>query len=280
MATKLPSIMPDRDLSVTSTLELNTYNVTFKVDGTTVGTDVKPYTFPIEYPSNSAIQAAVPTGYEFKGWDSNPSTMPAGDTTINAKLEKVQYTVKYYIRMQIVDDMSYASPELMTTQTYTYGEKITPPTYQSPIGYKAIKWKDLPDTMPASNLEITGDVDVALFTATFVVDGKTVKTESLAYGVKIPYPADPTKEYHNFVAWDPSPSTMPAENITITAVFEEIPEHTISYYTRKQYYNAETGKIDYTQPELLITQTYRVGDTIDPPEYPTEDGYTATGWEY
>ena len=42
------------------------------------------------------------------------------------------------------------------------------------------------------------------------------------YGTAVALPSNPTKEGYNFIGWDKDiPSTMPAENITVTAMWEE-----------------------------------------------------------
>ena len=197
--------------------------------------------------------------------------------TSNASQVVTKYNVTYYVRMQNADG-SYGSAEYVTTQSYEAGDTITPPSVQTIVGYGAPDWRDLPSTMPASNLTIYGYRDIAKFTVTFIVDGSTVKSSSLAYGATIAYPSDPDKDGYTFKGWSPSPSTMPAEDITITAVFEENPKYTVSYYTCKEYNN--NGVIATTKPELVEVQTYEEGDTISPPSYPSEQGYTPTGWVY
>lgn len=280
MATKLPSIMPARNLTVVSTLELNNYTLTFKINDTIVKTGEVTYTFPIEYPSDSEINAKVPTGYAFKGWNSTPTTMPSTNLTLTAELEQVEYTITYFMHTQETGSMNYGEAEHFATQKYHYGDEITAPTAAEIVGYDDPVWADLPETMPAKDIEVHGYRDCAKFTITFKVDGTVVKQHTLAYGHSIPYPEDPVKDGYTFKGWDSNIQTVPAYDVTINAVFEVIPTYTIEYRTRKQYYNAETGTIAYTEPETIETQTYREGDTITPPEYPTEDGYTATGWVY
>jgi len=58
------------------------------------------------------------------------------------------------------------------------------------------------------------------YTITYKVDGSTYKEESYRYEAKVTAPSNPTKTGHIFAGWDKEvPSTMPAENITITATW-------------------------------------------------------------
>lgn len=90
---KLPGTMPAKDIVAVCTLNLNTYTVTFKVNGEVYHTAQVKYTFPIPYPENPSVD-----GYTFKGWDSSISEMPNSDVTINAVLEKVQTNITFGIR--------------------------------------------------------------------------------------------------------------------------------------------------------------------------------------
>ena len=90
-------IMPAQNVCFNGTFEINKYNVTYKVDGKEVGTDV--YNF-----NSDVVIRPVPTkeGYTFTGWTSNDSAfdicgfkMPAHNVVIEGKFEKnpaKQYT--------------------------------------------------------------------------------------------------------------------------------------------------------------------------------------------
>ena len=59
------------------------------------------------------------------------------------------------------------------------------------------------------------------YTVTWNIDGKTV-TEIYAAGDKLTPPTVPTKSGYTFKGWDKSvPSTMPANDLTFTAVYEK-----------------------------------------------------------
>ena len=65
------------------------------------------------------------------------------------------------------------------------------------------------------------DPIVSTYTVTWVVDGKTT-TKMYKEGDTIVKPATPSKSGYTFKGWTPEvPSTMPANNLTFTAVFEK-----------------------------------------------------------
>lgn len=275
---KLPSTMPGNNLVVLSTLKLNTYKLTFKVNNTIVKTSDVKYTFPIAYPSESEYAANVPVGYKFTGWDSSITEMPAHDVTINAVLTEREYKVIYYVYVQQEGSTSYSAPEFVTEQTWKYGAAITPPTLPTFAGWGTDGWENLPEKMPAETLTINAYFRMNQYTATFKVDGVTVGTYKGQWSLPINAPInDPVKDGYNFVGWDTSLSAMPRNDVTINAIFEKN-KYSISYYVRREYNKG--GKIDYTLQELVDTQLYTEGETIKPPALPTEEGYTASDWEY
>ena len=72
----VPPDMPAGNVDVSGAFTVNTYKVTYMVDGAVILTDSLAYQSPIPLPT-------VPerSGYDFK-WDEHPETMPAHDVTI------------------------------------------------------------------------------------------------------------------------------------------------------------------------------------------------------
>lgn len=115
-----------------------------------------------------------------------------------------------------------------TTQEYYAGETIVPPaTTPTKSGYTFREWIGFPANMimPAENITVTAvfDEDEVIYTITYVVDGTTYTTQSYNAGNTITPPADPTKKYYQFSEWSnmPQDMKMPANNLTVTAVFTE-----------------------------------------------------------
>lgn len=97
------------------------------------------------------------------------------------------------------------------------------------------------------------------------VGGSEIAPITQDYGTAITVPADPTREGYTFIGWDKEiPTTMPAENMTVTAQWE------INRYTT----TFDTAGGSEVAP---ITQDY--GTAITAPEAPTREGYTFMGWD-
>ena len=104
------------------------------------------------------------------------------------------------------------------------------------------------------------------YTITFDTNGgSAIAPITQDYGTAITAPADPTREGYTFIGWDMEiPTTMPAENMIVTAQWE-INRYTITFDT------AGGSEI------ASITQDY--GTQITAPADPTREGYTFVGWD-
>ena len=104
------------------------------------------------------------------------------------------------------------------------------------------------------------------YTITFdTAGGSEIAPITQDYGTVITAPKAPTREGYTFIGWDKEiPTTMPAENMTVTAQWE-INQYTITFDT------AGGSEI------APITQDY--GTAITAPADPTREGYTFTGWD-
>ena len=95
--------------------------------------------------------------------------------------------------------------------------------------------------------------------------GSEIAPITQEYGTVITAPEAPTREGYTFIGWDKEiPTTMPAENMTVTAQWE-INRYTITFDT--------AGGSEITP----ITQDY--GTAITAPADPTREGYTFIGWD-
>lgn len=122
-------------------------------------------------------------------------------------IDGAEYKVKLMIGEECYD-------EIMVK----YGAKIELPT-PTKKGYTFQGWKDVPETMPADNITLYGSFSPNVYTISYVVDGEVYDTESIACDAEIVPIAAPSKYDYTFSHWANLPKTMPANDITVTAVY-------------------------------------------------------------
>ena len=237
---EIPEIMPASDLTITGTFVPNKYKLTYLVDG------VEYNSSEIEF--GSAITAEEnPTkeGYTFSGWSEIPETMPASDVTITGT-----FTINKYKLTYTLDGEEYKTAEV------DYGTALTPEEAPVKEGYTFSGWSEIPETMPANDVTVTGTFTANKYKLTYMVDGEEYKTSEVDYGTAITAEAVPTKEGYTFSGWSEIPSTMPAEDVTITGTFT-VNKYTITYMV---------------DDAVLMTEEVAYGSTIAPPKS-QKDGY-------
>ena len=208
---EIPETMPAENMTVKAQWEINQYAITFDTNG---GSEIAPITQ--DY-GTKITAPADPTrkGYTFKGWDKEiPETMPAENMTVKAQWEINQYAITF--------DTNGGSEIAPITQDY--GTAITAPADPTREGYTFIGWdRDIPEIMPAENITVTAQWEINRYTITFdTAGGSEIAPITQDYGTNITSPADPTREGYTFIGWDKAiPTTMPAENITVTAQWKD-----------------------------------------------------------
>lgn len=237
---EIPEIMPASDLTITGTFVPNKYKLTYLVDGGEYKTS------EIEFGS-AIIAEDNPTkeGYTFSGWSEIPETMPASDVTITGS-----FTINKYKLTYTLDGEEYKTAEV------DYGTALTPEEAPVKEGYTFSGWSEIPETMPANDVTVTGTFTVNKYKLTYMVDGEEYKASEVDYGTAITAEAVPTKEGYTFSGWSEIPSTMPAEDVTVTGTFT-VNKYTITYM------------VDNT---VLMTEEVAYGSTIAPPKS-KKDGY-------
>ena len=243
--------------------------------------------------SSDAIYIIVKTGSEFTAPASGGLTRPDGNTgsyfmwlgsngtsyapgaSVPADVTKltVQWTAPTYT---VTLNAGNGTINSGNVTSYTYGVGATLPTDVTRTGYIFKGWYDnealagSPVTAISNtetgNKEYWAKWEINQYTITFdTVGGSTVASITQDYGTAIAAPADPTREGYTFIGWDKEiPSTMPAENVTVTAKWV-VNQYTITFDTAGGSAVAS------------ITQDY--GTAITAPANPTREGYTFIGWD-
>ena len=208
--------------------------------------------YDLEYGAKITPEPA-PTkeGYTFSGWSEIPETMPAHDVIVTGT-----FTINKYKLTYMVDGTEYKSYEL------DYGASITPETEPTKEGYTFSGWSEIPETMPAHDVIVTGTFSINSYKLTYMVDGVEYKSCDVEYGATITPEAEPTKEGYTFSGWSEIPETMPAHDVTVIGSFS------INKY-----------KLTYMVDGLeLKSYDIEYGATITPETEPTKEGYTFSGW--
>ena len=243
---EIPETMPAHDVTVTGTFTINKYKLTYMVDGD----EYKSY--EVEY-SATITAEAEPTkgGYTFSGWSEIPETMPAHDVTVTGTFSINKYKLTY-----MVDGEEYKSYEV------EYGATITAEAEPTKEGYTFSGWSEIPETMPAHDVTVTGTFTVNKYKLTYMVDGEEYKSYEVEYGASITAEVEPTKEGYTFSGWSEIPETMPAHDVTVTGSFS-INKYKLTYVVDGEEY--KSYEVDY-------------GATITAEAEPSKEGYTFSGW--
>ena len=161
----------------------------------------------------------------------------ASEYTITVKEPVVSYKLTY-----MVDGKEYKSFDV------EYGSAITP--LKAPIkkGYTFSGWSEIPATMPAKDVTVTGTFSVNSYKLTYMVDDKEYKSYEVEYGSSITPEQEPTMEGYIFSGWSEIPETMPAEDVVVTGTF------TLDTTGIDDVYSNDDNKEYYTVDGVRIAQ--------------------------
>ena len=193
---------------------IGAYTVTFLSDGENVA--------PSQIRANApAARPADPTkeGHTFTGWYKGEEKWNFADAVTEALTLTAKWTANRYT---ITFDTAGGSEIAPITQDY--GTAVTAPENPTKTGYTFAGWdREIPTTMPAGDMTITARWTVNRYTITFKPENggeDIIITQD--YGTAITAPANPTRTGYTFAGWDREiPTTMPAGNMTITALWNE-----------------------------------------------------------
>ena len=195
-------------------------------------------------------------------------------------------TVRIYRRHHytVTFDSTGGSEVIEKTMAVTYGEQLGDMPVPMRTGYFFRGWYDAPgegkcygnsDGKGTSwydkteNCTLYAQWVINRYTITFdTVGGSEIAPITQDYGTQITAPADPTREGYTFMGWDKEiPTTMPAENITITAKWKDIEKLTgeikISGNSWKAFLNNITfGLFFKGAQEVTITAADNSGEMV------------------
>ena len=196
----------------------------------------------IEYATLHVRESAVSLYKESTPWNTFKEIV---------KIDIPKYTITYFVDGEVYK--SYKIEEDIT---------VTPESTPTKEGYTFSGWSEIPETMPAHDVTVTGSFTVNKYKLNYKVDGEAYKTYDVEFGATITPEVEPTKEGYTFSGWSIMPETMPAHDVTVTGTF-----------SKGQF--QLTYKVD---DQIYKTIYYDYNDDITPEPEPTKEGYTFSGW--
>ena len=278
----LPKEMPAKDLNLTAEWEKIIVNKTITLDADGGKFDNGESTYTINGEVDSAVTApANPTkeGYAFDGWvDASgkettvPSKIPAEDVTITAKWAEL-YDVTYY---------SEDGTTVIKAFVDAGKEGAALPAIDDPVkdGWHFTGWVDKDGNkvteIPAGNIDLFATFEENApteYTITYKdTDGSVLKTVTYAVDAPIAEYAPDAVVGKTFKGWIPAlPETMPAENLTVEAVWE----------TNKHAFTLDANGGTFEGDEPVFTDIFEYNTDLSDklPANPTRDGYEFAGWD-
>ena len=243
----VPATMPAHDVDIYGEFTVNSYVLTYQVDGLTHHVDTVVYATTIQ-----PIAPPVKVGHTFSGWQDVPETMPAHDVTISGA-----FTVNKYPLIYLVDGSEYHREEV------EYGSAVQPISEPTKEGHTFMGWQNVPETMPTEEWTITGEFRVNTYRLVYEIEGVELSVDSVDYGTPIVPIAAPDMLGHAFDGWQNAPETMPAHDVTITG----------SYTAQKyQLVYLLDGAVHHRENVVF-------GTSIQPIAAPEKEGHTFGGWQ-
>ena len=271
-----PEKMPAKNIVINALWDANSYSAIFEANNGTWTDNSDKKTFSIKYDSEIiAPEIPVRQGYIFSGWiydGQNLGTNLGIMDNVNGKIftacwiasTDTIYTVETYTMdvkgeyVKSVQTLSGTTNEVAT---------VTPVVSE---GFKLNAETSVLDgiILADNSLVLKVYIDRNVYTITEKVD-ETEVNKTYYYGSPVSVITSPSKTGHTFVGWDNEiPSTMPAENIILTAVF------TVNKYEAS--FEANGGKWSDGKTVKVISTDYN--NKIIVPESPSREGYIFSGW--
>lgn len=225
-----PTIMPRNNLTLTATWQLIDYSITYVSDPQIEHMNESIYTVEKEIILSAPTEVA---GYIFIGWfdaleGGNPVTSipigSTGDLSLYARFERLSYTI----------DFNTLGGSYVDSVSGFYQQQVPIVTQPSYNGYTFDGWyEDQAFEVLYIFSAFTEDITLYakwtlnIYQITFDTDGGIhIEPIIQGYGTEIISPNLPTKEGYIFNGWSMEiPTTMPAEDLNITAFWLKYTTH-------------------------------------------------------
>ena len=273
--------MPAADVEIEGTFTANTYDVIFDANGGYFdgNTSITQKAVPTAFDTAIVAPATAParSGYEFLGWaataESKTLITNFGNlTTVDTvtyyavwNALNADYTVEIYYQ-----DTTGAYPAA-ADESYTYSglvESTVSYTHEDKTGFTF----DSVNSVESGTVSAETPLVLVIkyirnqYALSTDVDGTVTKVADYYYGAAVAEPDAPSKEGYTFTGWSNLPSTMPANDVTVTATWQ-VNQYNVKFYA------------DEAKTEVVYDQNLNYGSSMPDPTA-TKEGYTLAGWAY
>ena len=233
------------------------------------------------YPFNSTVKIsdATPTPPDsqiFTGWlDSAGTLHNPGDSfdfsdmalrTIRDGENVIILTAQYMTPGNVTITFDTDGGSAIAPITGDAGTPVEKPDSPVRTGYEFVGWDaPIPATIPTADMTLKAEWKINRYTLTFDTGrGTPIEPVTQEYGTAVSV-SDPALTGYAFDGWTPElPTTMPAENMTVTAK-----------WTPNRY----TLTFDTNGGSVIEAITDIYGAWIAPPSAPVKDGCAFDGWD-
>ncbi len=246
--------MPAKNIAISANYKINQYTITYNDYNDTL---IKAYSanYATKVPAFSYDKRE---GYTFTGWSADLETVPAKDTVLTAQYAINAYEIKF---------LDYDKKEI-SKATLEYNSDVVAPADPKREGYTFTGWSStVPAKMPAKNVSLTAVYKINQYVLVFRdYDKSVVSKNSYDFGASVTAPADPERVGYTFIGWNKEvPSTMPAHNDTLQAVYK-VNKYNLTFMDKETEEVYQSDSLDYDAKVVA-------------PADPEKDGYTFDGWD-
>lgn len=207
------------DIEVVAEWTPNKYEITFDTDG---GSKVNNVIVEFDSEINWDSYVSANEGHSLKWlYDGNDVKDVLAKMTVADDIEVVaEWTLNKYTITLVLDN---DEDDIVITQYYN--TEIDIPENPTREGYTFERWSlDVPDAMPANDLEITAEWKINEYTIYFDTgEGNVILPIVQDYNTEITEPDSPVRAGYTFEGWDKGiPAKMPVDGLTVKAVWKLI----------------------------------------------------------
>ena len=255
--------MPAEDINVYASTGVNTYNVTFTINGEEYQTIPFAYGEAVVAPEYTAKE-----GHTFSGWDV-PATMPAQDLTIDATETANTYVAYFYLT-----DEDYAAGDYWKKVETVYGQDIAFPEDPEIDGYYFDGWDNDATVMGAGDMHFVAMTTAIEYLVEVYNENGEVINDWIAYwGDEIAEDDldEMSKEGFDFAGW------YADEDLTVKHTFPVVVNSDVAFYAKftvqgyKVYYYVDGAEYDY--------DAYQYGDAVTLRDALVKEGHEFSGWK-